>query len=200
MIGFDLSVDAPATVRFHRDAVEEIIQSVEEGVYCALLGPRLCGKTLLLHYIQNNLARLLGWTCIYIDLLDIRATTQQAFFSDLIRLTAQQLSQETGLEIDQPDEDFASSVVFRAFLSDCLEVLDRDLVLIIDPLEALPTDLVQALLTSLRAAYMDQQDQDHQERSHPHVHPLMTATGRRRATLRAIPAFETVSTTSSTSL
>jgi hypothetical protein len=38
----------------------------------------------------------------------------------------------------------------------------RDLVLIIDPLEALPTDLVQALLTSLRAAYMDQQDQEYQ--------------------------------------
>ncbi|MEJ2301787.1 MAG: hypothetical protein P8Y14_09705, partial [Anaerolineales bacterium] len=34
--------------------------------------------------------------------------------------------------------------------------------MIIDPLEALPTDLVQALLTSLRAAYMDQQTREHQ--------------------------------------
>ena len=33
----------------------------------------------------------------------------------------------------------------------------RDLVLIIEHLEAMPTDLVQALLTSLRAAFMDQQ-------------------------------------------
>lgn len=161
MVAFDFSIDAPATVRFHQDAVEEIIQSVEEGIYCALLGPRLCGKTLLLHYIQHNLARLLGWTCVYIDLQDTRSTSQQAFFGDLIRMTALPLSQETGIELLLPDEQFSSSVVFRGFLSDCLESFKRDIVLIIDPLEALPTDLVQALLTSLRAAYMDQQDQEH---------------------------------------
>jgi len=161
MVGFDLSIDAPATVRFHQEAVEEIIQSIDEGVYCALLGPRLCGKTLLLRYIQSNLARLLGWTCVYIDLQDLRATSQQAFFSDLIRLTAQSLSQETGVELYQPDEQLASSVIFRGFLEDCLEMLERDIVLLIDPLEALPTDLVQALLTSLRAAYMDEQDQEY---------------------------------------
>jgi serine phosphatase RsbU (regulator of sigma subunit) len=60
-----------------------------------------------------------------------------------------------------PDESLASSAVFRAFLSDSLETLERDLVLLFDPLEALPTDLVQALLTSLRAAYMDQQMLDY---------------------------------------
>jgi serine phosphatase RsbU (regulator of sigma subunit) len=38
-----------------------------------------------------------------------------------------------------------------------LDALQRDLVLIIDNLDAIPTDLVQALLTSLRAAFMDQQ-------------------------------------------
>ena len=162
MIGLDLTVDAPATVRFHQDAVEQIIQSVEEGVYCALLGPRLSGKTLLLHYVEENLARLLGWTCVYIDLLDMRATTQQAFFSDLIHITAQQLSNKTGVDLSIFEEENATSAVFRGFLADCLETTDRDLVFIIDPLEALPTDLVQALLTSLRAAYMDQQDQERQ--------------------------------------
>jgi ABC-type phosphate/phosphonate transport system ATPase subunit len=55
MLGLDLSaVDSPATARYHREAVEQIIQSVEERVYCALLGPRLSGKTLLLQYIEKQ--------------------------------------------------------------------------------------------------------------------------------------------------
>ncbi len=162
MIGFNPVLDAPTTARYHREAVEQITQCVEERIYCALLGPRLCGKTLLLRFIEHNLAQLLGWTCVYIDLQEIRATTQQAFFADLIRLTAQRLSEVTGAEMPSPDEKMASSAVFRAFLSDCLMATGRDLVLLIDPLEALPTDLVQALLTSLRAAYMDQQTLDHQ--------------------------------------
>ena len=162
MIGFDATVDAPISARYHREAVEQIVQCVEERVYCALLGPRLCGKTLLLRYIESNLARLLGWTCVFIDLLDMRATTQQAFFADLIHLTAQRLTELTGRSLPVPEEGASSSVVFRAFLSDSLETIGRDLVLIFDPLEALPMDLVQALLTSLRATYMDQQTQENQ--------------------------------------
>jgi serine phosphatase RsbU (regulator of sigma subunit) len=162
MIGANPILDAPTTARYHRQAVEQITQCVEERIYCALLGPRLCGKTLLLRFIERNLAHLLGWNCVYIDLNEIRATTQGAFFADLIRLTGGYLSEATGKEITLPDEEIASSAVYRAFLADCLDAVDGDLVLLIDPLEALPTDLVQALLTSLRAAYMDQQTLDQQ--------------------------------------
>ncbi len=162
MIGFDVMLDAPTTARYHREAIEQIIQCVEEGVYCALLGPRLCGKTLLLRFIERNLASLLGWKCVYIDLLEMRATTQQAFFADLIHMTAQRLAGLTGQALSVPDEKVASSAVFRAFLAESLEAVGGDLILLIDPLEALPTDLVQALLTSLRAAYMDQQTLDQQ--------------------------------------
>jgi serine phosphatase RsbU (regulator of sigma subunit) len=159
---FETGLNAPATARYHREAVEQILNCVEERVYCALLGPRLCGKTLLLRYIEQNLAKLLGWTCTYIDLQEMRTSTQQAFFADLIQACGEQISQLTGQALPLPEEDVASSAVFRAFLFDCLEIVQRDLVLIIDPLEALPTDLVQALLTSLRAAYMDQQTHDYQ--------------------------------------
>ncbi len=162
MLEFEAVLDAPATARYHREAIEQIVQCVEERVYCALLGPRLCGKTLLLRYLEGNLAKLLGWTCVYLNLLEIRATTQQAFFSDLIRLTAQRLSEKSGAPVPIPEAQAASSAVFRGFLASCLEASGGDLVLIFDPLEALPTDLVQALLTSLRAAYMDQQTLDRQ--------------------------------------
>ena len=158
---FESTRDIPAIVRYHRHAVDEIVHSVEEGIYCALLGPRLCGKTLLLHYLEQHIAPILGWTCAYINLQEVRVSSQQVFFADLIRLTARHLTEKTGLSLPTPGEEEASSAVFRGFLAEYLELLERDLVLIIDPLEALPIDLVQALLTSLRAAYMDQQTLEH---------------------------------------
>jgi len=162
MIGLDPGQEIPATARYHQDTIEQIVQCVEERVYCALLGPRLCGKTLLLRFIESNLAGLLGWTCVYVDLQELRDNTQQAFFADLIRLISERLAEQTGQQLPIPGEEHASSAVFRAFLSESLESLAHDLVLIIDPLEAIPTDLVQALLTSLRAAYMDQQNLEYQ--------------------------------------
>jgi serine phosphatase RsbU (regulator of sigma subunit) len=122
---------------------------------------------MLLRYIAGPLGSLLGWTTVYLDLQELRATTQQAFFANLSRMTEQGLAAkialtgQNGASLPHLDEKHANSVTFRAFLSDCLAAVRRDLVLIIDPLEALPTDLVQSLLTSLRAAYMDQQDLDY---------------------------------------
>ena len=152
-------VEAPLTAKYHREAIDEIIQCVEDGVYCALLGPRLCGKTVLLLYIQRVLSGM-GWTCAYVDLLPMRAPTLQGFFAELTNLVSGSIREETGIELKQPDPAMASSAVFRAFLTDSVAALHRDLVLIIEHLETVPTDLAQSLLTSLRAAYMDQQNQE----------------------------------------
>lgn len=148
------------TARYHQPEIDQILQCVQDGVYCAVLGPRLCGKTELLLYVEQMLVERLGWTCVYIDLAELRSSNLQGFFSELIRLTAARFSELTGLFLEQPDEAGATSAVFRAFLSDCAQILRQDVILIIEHLEALPTDLVQALLTSLRAAYMDQQTQE----------------------------------------
>lgn len=160
MVEFETNIEAPATIRYHQEAVEKIIQSVEERIFCAVMGPRLCGKTILLRYIEQNLAKLMGWTCVFIDLLEIRAATQGAFFFDTMQLIASSLSELTGKDFPVPTGRNSTSAIFRGFLAECVERLAGDMVLIIDPLEALPTDMIQALLTSLRAIYMDQQTQD----------------------------------------
>lgn len=157
----DTTSQAPATARYHQDALEQIIQCVRDGVYCAVLGPRLSGKTVLLRYVEHTLAAKLGWTCIYIDLEDLSASTLQGFFADLIQLTAKELRTVSGFQLPTPSPVTASSAVFRGFLTESVAQIRRDLVLIIEHLEDVPTDLVQALLTSLRAAYMDQQTQEY---------------------------------------
>jgi type II secretory pathway predicted ATPase ExeA len=153
--------DPPAVVRHNRDAIDQIVRCVEEGTYCALLGPRLSGKTVLLRFVEQSMAEAMGWTCVYVDLYAMRASTLHGFFADLIRLTAESIGELPGPERPVPEVSAASSAVFRGFLADVVAALGRDLVLIIEHLEAVPTDLVQALLTSLRAAYMDQQTQEH---------------------------------------
>jgi hypothetical protein len=153
--------DVPITVRFNQGAVDQIIAAVERGTYCALLGPRLCGKTVLLRYIENLLSDKLGWTCAYIDFRKVNAATQQVFFTELTEQIQRHYVRQTQQQLALPETELVTSAVFRAFLIDSLELLRRDLVLIIDNLDAIPTDLVQALLTSLRAAYMDQQTLDH---------------------------------------
>jgi type II secretory pathway predicted ATPase ExeA len=152
--------EIPTIAKYNREAVDQIIRSVEGRTYCAVLGPRLSGKTVLLRYIARTVAESLGWTCIYIDLYEMEASTLQGFFAALIRTIAHHLPEMTGQALAVPEASLVSSAVFRGFLSDSVTQLGRDLILIIEHLEAVPTDLVQALLTSLRAAYMDQQTLD----------------------------------------
>nr|NIV38715.1 hypothetical protein [Anaerolineae bacterium] len=161
MSALDAAPHAPAIVRYNRDAVDQILESVRDGTYCAVLGPRLSGKTRLLRYVEELLTQSLGWTCVYVDLHTIGASTLQGFFADLIAYIAGRIEELAGLELPVPEATLASSAVFRGFLDDAVAALGQDLVLIIEHLEAVPTDLVQSLLTSLRAAFMDQQTHQH---------------------------------------
>ncbi|MCL7455285.1 MAG: AAA-like domain-containing protein, partial [Anaerolineae bacterium] len=153
--------EAPAIVRYNQEAVAEVLACVREGTYCALLGPRLSGKTVLLRYVVEMMSGPLGQTCVYLDLYEVGASTLQGFFADMVGIIAHSVEQQMGISLPVPDPAVASSAVFRGFLGDVVLRLQRDLVLVLEHLEALPTDLVQALLTSLRAAYMDQQDLDY---------------------------------------
>ena len=160
MTWLEVPPEAPAVVRHNLEAVNEIVRTVQEGSFCALLGTRLSGKTVLLRYVEQMLSGPLRWTCVYVDLYAVETSTLSGFFGALMRIIAGRVEPLTGLALELPPVGTASSAVFRAFLAEGVHRLERDLVLILEHLEALPTDLVEALLTSLRAAFMDQQDQD----------------------------------------
>jgi len=160
MIALDAASEDPTLARYYGGVLDQIVQSLQEGTYCALLGPRLSGKTHLLRHVDQVLARSLNWMSVYIDLYAIKAFTLQGFFAELIDVTAGRILDLTGRQLAVPEPGMASSAEFRGFLTDAVTQLQHDLILIVEHLEAPPTDLVQALLTSLRAAYMDQQTMD----------------------------------------
>jgi serine phosphatase RsbU (regulator of sigma subunit)/type II secretory pathway predicted ATPase ExeA len=140
----------------HRRAVQQIIDSARRGQCCALLGPRLSGTTELLQCVEAELAQDPICACIHVDLKEIEASTQRAFFASLASKTSRHIAERLGHELVVPFAEVASGVEFRGFLKDCAAQLTRDLVIIVDNLHHMPNDLIQALLTSLRAAYMDQ--------------------------------------------
>lgn len=123
MSGQDAIPHAPAIVRYNHEAVEQIVQSVRDGTYCAVLGPRLSGKTVLLRYVQEMLTQSAGWPCIYVDLRALQALTLQGFFADLIRFIAGQLKEQGAFDLPLPQANMASSAVFRGFLEDAVAEL-----------------------------------------------------------------------------
>jgi serine phosphatase RsbU (regulator of sigma subunit) len=151
----------PTLLRRDLDVASRVVQYIQEGSYCALLGPRYSGKTGVVRAVEELLMQQLGWPCIYLDLYELEASTQRGFFAALASLIAKQIAERTRREVAALDPTGASSAAFRGFLTDAVLELGYDLVLILDHLEAVPNDLVQALLTSLRAAYMEQQTLDH---------------------------------------
>ena len=157
MIHPDTDLTIPATARYQGKEIEEILQGVQEGTYVAVLGPRLCGKTVMLRFVERVLREELDFIAIYIDLMDLKASTLKGFFAELIDEISQRYRQLTGLGVSLLSDEYVSSAGFRGYLTELVEESGRDMVLIIEHLEVVPTDLVQSLLTSLRAAYMDQQ-------------------------------------------
>jgi type II secretory pathway predicted ATPase ExeA len=144
-----------ALLRHQREAATQILESIDEGSYVTLLGPHFSGKTLLVQAVAEMLAQRTYPPCVYVDLSRLAASTVRGFFGDLTRVTVQRLSEATRLKWARESAG-ATSADYRSFLVGAVAQLDEDLVLLLDHLESLPTDLAQALLTSLRAAYMEQ--------------------------------------------
>jgi len=140
----------------HRRAAHVLIDSASRGQCCALLGPRLSGTTELLQCVETELTRDAMCACVYIDLKEAEGSTQRAFFASLAQLTARRIAALLGHEPTAPVAAIARGDEFRELLKGYAEQLKCNLVFIVDHLHGIPNDLVQALLTSLRAAYMDQ--------------------------------------------
>jgi GAF domain-containing protein/energy-coupling factor transporter ATP-binding protein EcfA2 len=153
-----MTTTIPVIWDHNRSTVNDILQCVEEGIYCALLGPRFCGKTAILRHVKQ-LMQEASQACIHIDLFEIQAPTQVGFFATLAGAIYTEASEATKRPIPVPDEELTSAA-FRDFLSQSVEHLGSNLTVIFDHLEGLPTDLNRALLTSLRALHMEQQDRD----------------------------------------
>jgi type II secretory pathway predicted ATPase ExeA len=107
----------------NRSAVDQIIQCIKDGSYCALLGPRFSGKTAILRHVEQSVQDI-PLPCIYINLFEIQAPTQAGFFTSLLAAIADGVSRYTDRPLPIVSEQM-SSAVFRDFLSRCVDHLGR---------------------------------------------------------------------------
>lgn len=159
-----LNIPAPVILDYNVSAAAKVIEHVTRGEYCTVLGPYSSGKTSLLRYAKVRLSKNPALRCLYVSLCETDTATQAAFFTSLARMIARLVTtDEPGCTISPPADEIGSSGDFRAFIGETISWLGRDLVLIIDDLERVPTDLLRALLNALRAISMEQSNADFRE-------------------------------------
>lgn len=141
--------------------IEEIGDTIRQGRYCSLLGPRYCQKSFLLNDLKVTLESSDPPSCvIQVDLKLVRDKQDSEFFAIL----AAEVARSLGLKLDdgrasQPVTDERS---LQGFLATAPALLQQDLVLLFDHLEQLPPHHAPALLRALRAIAMEQKvDQGH---------------------------------------
>jgi hypothetical protein len=103
---------------------------------------------------------------VYVSLDGVETATLAAFFSSLAQNIALSIADQTGRRLPVPVMDVTNSRAFRDFLQASIAWLNCDLVFMVDHLEAVPTDLLRALLSALRAAYMEWHDDWHRSQGH----------------------------------
>ena len=141
----------------HRRAAQQITDCIRRSQCCAFLGPRLSGMTEVLQWVGTALQQDPFCACVYIDLHQVESATRREFFASLSNTAVRQSTDLLGHKPATPSVEVTSGVQFRECLKACARQLKRDLILMVDHLHSIPIDLVQALLSSLRAAYMDQE-------------------------------------------
>ena len=143
----------------NRELATQVVTCACERKCCALLGPRFAGKSAVLSVVRSELQQKGTFLTAYINLESITPANHADFFGDLAGVVVEQLmlkNPNRGLR----KVDVGTSAAFRGFLREVVEVIHSNLVLLIDHLDALPGDLLQALLTSLRATYMSQREEE----------------------------------------
>jgi hypothetical protein len=86
-----------------RKADCEVVRSVKALDYAHLIAPRQMGKTSLLYRLSRQL-REWGWRCVYVDLSELKATSEIVWYQVLGRRIGDQLTPEHLPEFTGPND------------------------------------------------------------------------------------------------
>lgn len=143
--------------RYNHKAAQSILKHIFNGEYSVLLGPRYSGKGGVFECLDKILKQDYKRISIHIDLRNIQATTQREFFTRLLAEIYRKIETLTGQQVPIRRLKIVKGSDFRNFLRGSVSVLSQDIILLIGHIEAIPNDLIQALLKSLRVIYTEQQ-------------------------------------------
>jgi serine phosphatase RsbU (regulator of sigma subunit) len=141
-------------MRVRDDArVRAVVRHLMNDECVSLLGPPMSEKSHLLRDVAAALTGTGRFRPLYVDLWHTRSHDEAAFFTSLAELIVAALGERAAVvPASVPDPRS-----FQALLTNCANVTDVSIALLIDHLQALPHDLVHSLLLALRSAYMERE-------------------------------------------
>jgi len=142
----------PAYVRIE-PAWRRVREAVRRGEYVALVGPRFCGKSMLLQDLLAGLKADGQYLVIYLDLGPWQVYQPEELFRRLAAAIDQELSHAGHPHASWPPEQVCSSHDLRYYLSAALAASPEIVVLALDHVESLPRFLAKDLLRCLRVVF-----------------------------------------------
>lgn len=134
-------------------ALQKILRHVREGQCCIVLGPESCQKSLLLRDVNARLQATSDDICILLDLWPAKAVKEE----DFLREMAERIYQELGaLQQRVPAPAVRDELTLQGFLQDCVRASQRDLILLLDHLQAIRIGPLESLLRTLRSVHQAQ--------------------------------------------
>jgi hypothetical protein len=146
----------------YADAIDQLWACIQGRHYSALLGPHYSGKTRIVERLLKRLKKEPAYAGIKVDLSQVSMTASTQFLDQLADLIARALAGQVSSALKKTDPENMTGGDFRAFIEAILLQMRRNILLVLDHLEALPKDILHNLLISLRAQYNAQQSQPYQ--------------------------------------
>lgn len=144
------------SILFRQTSLKKILEAVQAGNCCRVLGPRYRFKSKLMRQAAATLQENGTHYTIYLSLAELQLTNPLNFFGDLFTKMQQ------GLRVTPaPDSQSypGSAFEFQQSLLHFVAQHDRNVALFIDDLEMAPPNLVALLLGALRAVFITVIDQ-----------------------------------------
>ncbi len=135
-------------------ALDRIVQCVQMGNCCRVLGPRFREKSKLMRGATTRLQNEGTHHAVYLSLLEIPFDSETSFFSAIYQRVHGGISPTRAVSV-LPE----SALAFQFSLLNLVWLNELNIAIFIDDLEIPPPNLVASLLGALRAAFMINFDQ-----------------------------------------
>lgn len=137
----------------NRAAIDEIVAKVREGIYCTILGPRYCQKSMLLSDIVTRLEATGDEFCLLLDLEGLRTEPDSQLLGSFALQVEENMQGLGNISFPLSSGKVTDGLSLRRFLEECVTQLRGDLVLLVDHLERIRIGPLKSLLKALRSLH-----------------------------------------------
>ena len=119
--------------------VTNIVRNVQNGSFCAIIGPPRSQKSYLLEVVNQKLENIDGTICVLLDLKDFGFVVCENILRKFANLFKTELQKHIKASISISPNEAIDKHSFKRFISKSTELINKNLVLLIDHVEKINT-------------------------------------------------------------